>query len=442
MPPELPSAPNDLHVDAHGFVTAGDRPLDLPPKERQVLALLLRRQPGVVSKGDFADAVWGGRLMSDESLARSISRLRRTVAPFGLTIESVYGTGYRLDGMAKADRTAAPAPGPAHPRLTVAAHANPATVDAYMHARQLAQQRTPAAVGRAIELLRELTRREPAYTPARVALAESLGAAIGWGQLPTAEAVEEGLSVLDKAEQIDDTTPGLASARGTLLDMAWRFDEAAKAHAQALARHPDDPDTLLMYSRHLLMTGQAALAVDHLRKARRLSPHTPLLRMTLSRALVQAGRGAEGLAEADAALADHPGQLLLVAFALAIRAMVAPTPDIEAPAWRLSEGADTPPFVWTVLSFVLAHLNHREAALDIIDATLLCSRTSAGEAALYAAPLAALGEYDRAADLLQRAFDERSGMLAMVLRDPAHAGWLGRHPVGQRLLRAVFSPGA
>jgi transcriptional regulator HilA, main transcriptional regulator of SPI1 len=422
-----------LALDEAGFPVADGRPLDLAPKERAVLALLLRRQPAVVHKNEFAEVAWAGRAMSDESLARSISRLRRTLAPLGLTIESVYGTGYRLDaGATPALRSSG------HPRLAVAAHASQATVDAYLHARQLAQQRTPAAVGRAVGLLRELVAREPGYTPASVALAEALGVAVGWGQLPTADAVGEGLAVLSEAERIDPATPGLASARGTLLDMAWRFDEAAKAHAEALQRRPDDPDTLLTHSRHLLFTGQAGRAVDQLRAALRLSPHAPLLRMTLSRALVQAGRGPEGLAEADAALAENPGQLLMVAFALAMRAMVAPTPDIEAPAWRLSEGPDTPPFVWTVLSFVLARLHRRQSALDIIDASLLCSRTTPGEATLYAAPLAALGEFDRAAGLLQRAYDDRSGMLAMVLRDPAHAGWLQQHPVGRALLRGVF----
>ncbi|HEX5687966.1 MAG TPA: winged helix-turn-helix domain-containing protein [Ideonella sp.] len=427
MPPAM------LTLDDTGFPIADGRPLDLAPKERAVLALLMQRRPAVVSKEEFASAAWAGQAMSDESLARSISRLRRTLAGFGLTIESVYGTGYRLDGEA---------PAPAPSRLAGAAHAQPATVDAYLHARQLAAQRTPAAVGRAIELLRTLIAREPGYTPARVALAESLAAAIGWGQLPTEPSVEEGLHVLDEAKRLDPATPGLAGARGTLLDMAWRFDEAAQAHAEALHHGAQDPDSLLVHARHLLFTGQAAQAAEQLRAALRLSPHTPLLRMTLSRALVQAGRGAEGLAEADAASAENPGQLLLVAFALAMRAMVAPTPDIEAPAWRLSEGPDTPPFVWTVLSFVLAQLGRRDAALDIIDATLICSRTTTGEATLYAAPLAAIGEVDRAAALLQRAYDERCGMLAMVLRDPAHAGWLPTHPVGRALLGGVFGPGA
>lgn len=423
--------PDALTIDDAGFPSAGGRPLDLAPKERAVLALLLQRRPAVVRKDEFAVAVWSGGTMSDESLARCISRLRRTLAPFGLAIESVYGTGYRLAGAEATEP-------PAHPRLAAAAHARAGTVDAYLHARQLAQQRTPAAVGRAIGLLRELVAREPSYTPARVALAESLAAAVGWGQLPTAPAVDEGLAVLAEAQRIDAATPGLAGARGTLLDMAWRFDEARAAHEEALRLGGDDSDTLLVLSRHLLMTGAPAAAVAQLRRALALSPHAPLLRMTLSRALVQAGRGDEGLAEARAAAADHPGNLLLAAFELAIRAMVAPVPEIEAPAWRLSEGADTPPFVWTVLAFVLARLGRREEALDVIDAVLQCARTTTGEATLYAAPLAAIGEIDRAAALLMRACDERCGMLAMVLRDPAHAGWLGSHPLGREMLRRVF----
>lgn len=420
-----------LALDPAGFPLLQGQPLRVPPKERAVLALLLRRSPAVVAKDEFAHGAWGDAPMSDESLARCISRLRRTIGPAGWNIESVYGTGYRLS-------PAAPAPAAAHHRLAPATQAASGTVDAYLHARELAHQRTPEALGRAIGLLRELRSREPAYTPAAVALAEALAAAVGWGQRDTDEAVAEGLAVLDAARATDPRTPGLDSARGSLLDMAWRFDEAAAAHAQALQPGRNDPDTLLLQARHLLYTDQAEAAVALLRHARALAPHSPMLRMTLARALVQAGRGAEALVEADAARDDHPGQLLLLAFALAIRAMVAPEPALEAPALRLAEGRETPPFVWTVLSFVLARLGRREPALDIIDAALLCSRTTTGEACLYAAPLAELGETARAAVLLQHAADERCGMLAMVLRDPAHAGWLPQDPAGRALLERVF----
>lgn len=428
-------SPDALALDAAGYPLLHGQPLKVPPKERAVLALLLQRRPAVVPKDAFAHAAWGDGAMSDESLARCISRLRRVLADPGWQIESVYGTGYRLNP---------PAPRPVaasvHPRLGPAAQAAPGTVDAYLHARQLAQQRTPEALGRAIGLLRSLWMTEPGYTPAAVALADALAAAVGWGQRDTDGAVAEGLAVLAEAERTDPLTPGLAAARGSLLDMAWRFEEAGQAHAQALVVGANDPDTLLVHARHLLYTDQAAAAVQQMRHACSLAPHAPLLRMTLTRALVQAGLGDEAVAVAEAARDDHPGQLLLTAFALAIRAMVQPRPELAAAARRLAEGQDPPPFVWTVLSFVLARAGLREETLDVVDAALACQRTSTGEATLYAAPLAAIGEIDRAATLLQAACDERCGMLAMVLRDPAHAGWLPRTPAGQRLLRRVYGP--
>jgi DNA-binding winged helix-turn-helix (wHTH) protein/Flp pilus assembly protein TadD len=432
--------PHSLALDDAGFPLLDGQPLRMPPKERAALALLLRRRPAVVPKDEFAHVAWQDGPMSDESLARCISRLRRLLQPAGWLVESVYGTGYRLvlviAPSAAEPRAALTAN--AHPRLAAAAQAGPGTVDAYLHARQLAQQRTPEALGRAISLLRELLTSEPGYTPAAVALAEALAAAVGWGQRDTDAAVAEGLAVLQAAQARDPHTPGLAAARGSLLDMAWRFDEAAQAHAEALASGLNDPDTLVLHARHLLFTDQAAAAIGPLRHACALAPHSPMLRMTLSRALVQAGRGDEALTEADAARDDHPGQLLLVAFALAMRAMAATTAALETPALRLAEGRDTPPFVWTVLAFVLARIGRRDAALDIIDAVLLCSATTTGEACLYAAPLAALGETARAAELLQRAADERCGMLAMVLRDPAHAGWLPQAPAGRARLKQVF----
>ena len=407
-----------LALDDAGLLQADGQAQKLPPKERAVLRLLVERAPGVVRKDEFAAQAWAGRLMSDESLARCISRVRQLLQPRGVRVEAVYGLGYRL-----VDGATAPA-GP-----------SAAALDSYAHARHLLQQRTPAAMGLAIELLRTLVRDEPGFASARVALADALAISVGWGQLATPAAVEEGLAAL---EDQDGSTPGLQAARGSLLDMAWRFGEARQCFELAMAQDGDGIDALLSFARHLIYTDAAGQAIEHLRRVRQLAPHAVHVRMMLTRALVQSGRGAEAVAEARAAVNDHPGLLVMVAFSLAIQALVEPHPELEAAALRLTQGLEAPPFVWTVASFVLSRLGRREATLDIVDTALLCSSTTAGEAALYAAPLAAIGEYDRAGALLRAAVDERCGMMAMVLRDPAHAHWLPRHPAGQALLRDVF----
>lgn len=413
-----------LTLDAMGFPQVDGQPLKLPPKERAVLGLLLRRHGAVVSKDEFAVVAWRGQEMSDESLARCISQVRRAVRPLGLKVEALYGLGYRLDS----DRQSEPP------------HAEPSAESRseFAHVRQLLQQRTPAAVGLAMERARALIAAEPGYAAARVALADALAVAANWGQVPTPVAVQEGLDVL---AAVAPSESGVDAARGALLDMAWRFDEAAVCFQRVKAMDGDNAEALLACSRHLLFTNQAEQAVQLLRRVRELAPHALHVRMNLARALVQSGQGDAAVQELHEAQADHPGQLVLLSFTLAIQAMVSPRAELGVAARRLTDGLDTPPFVWTVASFVYARLGLRDEALDIIDTVLLCSATTAGEASLYAAPLAAIGEFDRAAELLERAAAERSGMLAMVLRDPAHAGWLPDHPRGRALLQMVFGDG-
>lgn len=391
-------------------------PLKLAPKERAVLAQLLRRPDGVVSKAAFAQEAWQGEEMTDESLARSISRLRRVLKPLGTTLEAHYGLGYRL---------------------VLEAPSAPQDLETLAHARQLLVQRTPAAVTRCIELARELCARSAGLLEARIVLVEALVVAILWGQLPTAAGVAEGMALLADFSEGRKDFPGFHATRASLLDLAWRFDEADEQFTLAL-RSEERVDTLMAYSRHLLCMDRCAEAVDVLRRVRQLAPHLLHARMNLARALVQGGAGSEAVAEVRAAQVDHPGTPVLQAFALAIEAMVAPRKELEAAAQRMTDGADAQPFAWSVLAFVRSRLGLREATLDIVDAMLLCSATDAGERSLYAAPLAAIGETARATALLEAAAEQGCGILGLVLRDPAHAHWLPADPAGQRLLKRVF----
>jgi DNA-binding winged helix-turn-helix (wHTH) protein len=411
----------EIHLDRDGIPWVNGTLLKVSRQERSALVMLVERHPGVVSKDEFSARVWASQAMSDEGLAMCISRLRRALRPHGWDIAAEYGIGYRL----RRDSCS-----PAQSRSTDVNHG-------YAHARKLLEQRSPAAVGVALRLLREVVATDIAHGAARIALADALAIAMGWGQISTPSAVNEGLAALG---QIKDPAlaPSAEAARGALLDLAWRFDEAAQCFERSLHAGHSDTRALLAYSRHQLYMNQPAGAVETLRRIRRTSPHELAPRMVLSRALVLCGRGDEAVAEIASANQDHPGDLALTAFELAIQAVVNPRPELRSTAIRMTEGAHTPTFVWSVSSFVLARLQEREAALDIIDSVLLCSRTTAGEAALYAAPLAELGYQDRAASLLQTAFNERCGMLAMILRDPGNTFWLSHHHRGSALLTAVF----
>lgn len=417
----FPVDPGVPHFDAQGCPWVNGHLLKVPRRERSVLSLLVERHPHVVSKDEFAERVWCERAMSDEGLAMCISRIRRALDGHGWSIAVEYGIGYRLHRQVPA-YGAMPQPPARH---------------GYAHARQLLEQRSPAAVGVVLRLLREVLKDEPTHGAARVALADALAIAIGWGLEGTDAGVDEGLAALAQVEDMG-LRGAVEGARGALLDLAWRFDEAQRCFERALALDPADTRTLVAFSRHQLYMDQPAAAIETLQRVRRLTPHALAPRWVLARALVLTGRGTEAIAEVVSASQDHPTELAAAAFELSIRAVVAPQPALKAAASRLMEGTHTPTFVWSMSSYVLARLRERAAALDIIDAVLLCSRTSVGEATLYAAPLAELGHEDRACDLLEAAYAERCGMLAMVLRDPGNQPWLAESARGSALLAKVF----
>lgn len=414
-----------LGLDPQGFPSWQGAPLDLPPKERAVLALLIRGRPGVVGKQAFADEAWAGRPMSDESLARCISRLRHALPDVG--IESVYGAGYRL--------TIEPRAG--HARLLAAARAAPQAVDTHLHARALAQRRTPVAMQRALTLLRALASTHPHYASARVTLAETLAAAASWGLLPGDGFVDEGLAQLDEAQRIDPQTPAIATCRAWLLDLAWRFDEAEQQYRQALGTAPDDADALFLHGWHRLALGDPDAAIERFRQAIALQPHAPLLRSMLARALAHAGQCDAALDELELTCRDHPDSGVAAIFRVGLLAFVRPDGALVDHAWRLADQRDAPPYALSVLSYVLANCGHAAQAAALIDACLDCSASSACSAALHAAACLALGDSARAAQLIVRAVDARCAVVPMLLRDPANSA-LRNHPEVGPLFELVF----
>ena len=73
--------------------------LGLDRSSFEVLLALLVRAGQVLSKDDLLDAAWPGRVVSENSLAKAISRLRRELGDEAAApLQSVHGYGYRWAG--------------------------------------------------------------------------------------------------------------------------------------------------------------------------------------------------------------------------------------------------------------------------------------------------------------------------------------------------------
>lgn len=91
-------AVGSLRVDlAEHVASVEGRPLDLTPKEFDLLALLARNPGRAFSRDYLMEKVWGYEAGgSDRTVDTHILRLRKKLGPIGDRIETVWGVGYRL----------------------------------------------------------------------------------------------------------------------------------------------------------------------------------------------------------------------------------------------------------------------------------------------------------------------------------------------------------
>jgi two-component system, OmpR family, response regulator len=72
--------------------------LDLPPRERALLELFFLRAGKVVTKEAIVQSLTSlDDLLSDNAIEQYVSRLRRRIAPYGLSLRTARGLGYLLE---------------------------------------------------------------------------------------------------------------------------------------------------------------------------------------------------------------------------------------------------------------------------------------------------------------------------------------------------------
>jgi DNA-binding winged helix-turn-helix (wHTH) protein len=91
-----------LHGD--GRLTADGVDIQLPPKEWQVLRLLLASDGALMTKDLLLESVWPRGEVAEESLTRCIYALRKHLKTDKGLIKTIYGRGYRLNCAVKIEQ--------------------------------------------------------------------------------------------------------------------------------------------------------------------------------------------------------------------------------------------------------------------------------------------------------------------------------------------------
>jgi DNA-binding winged helix-turn-helix (wHTH) protein len=84
--------------DAHAGLVYDGQPVHLPPKEKGLLLALLAARGQIIRKEDLMVKVWGTSETSDESISRTVYRLRIAMQSSGgiEVVETVYNSGFRI----------------------------------------------------------------------------------------------------------------------------------------------------------------------------------------------------------------------------------------------------------------------------------------------------------------------------------------------------------
>lgn len=175
--------------------------------------------------------------------------------------------------------------------------ADPEVAERFMAARDLVAERNALSLERAIDLLRDVTKRDPGYAAGHAALAEALILSREFGIRDDAGAFFDARAAARNALRLD---PRLANAHRMLGFIAYWWDrdivEARAAFERAIDLAPDDPTAHFWYGNVLADHGDFAVALEHLNTARTMQPGSVAILTDLAWAQWSAGEREEPLA--------------------------------------------------------------------------------------------------------------------------------------------------
>ncbi|NML04340.1 tetratricopeptide repeat protein [Sphingomonas sp. G-3-2-10] len=229
------------------------------------------------------------------------SRLVRRIGLFGAAAIGLLGIGsFALPALT-------PPPVPAAKPTAIVLPADPAIAERFMAARDLVAERDAVSLERAIELLRDVTKRDPGYAAGHAALAEALILSREFGMRDDAGAFFDARIAARNALRLD---PRLSNAHRMLGFIAYWWDrdivEARAAFERAIDLAPDDPIAHFWYGNVLADHGDAAVALKHLNAARTMQPGSVAILTDLAWAQWSAGEEAEPLAALTGIARSNP----------------------------------------------------------------------------------------------------------------------------------------
>lgn len=311
-------------------------------------------------------------------------------------------------------------------------HPRPEIYEAYLRGRYFWNKRTFSDYRKAVAFYRAAIHDDPGYAPAYAGLADSL---FYLGEPGAKDAALKALELDAK----------LSEAHATLGQQAlyddWDWETAGKEFRLAIQLNPNYPTAHHWFGDYLFFMGQPQEAIEELRKALELEPLSLIIRADLAQTMAAVGQDEMGLLEARKVLEQDLNFAKVHRVLAMIYARKRMLPEALREFNEAKELGDGTMNLLADSGYAYALAGQRGAANKIVRELKSRARRDgagppAGEIAII---FVALGDKDLAFDWLEKALQQRDGVLLGLKADGTFDG-LRADPRFETLLRRMNFP--
>jgi tetratricopeptide (TPR) repeat protein len=309
----------------------------------------------------------------------------------------------------------------------------------YLRGRHLWYSRSKGSLQRARELFEEASRKDPNYVLPWVGMADLFAIQSLYGFEREEYANPRALDAVNRALALNDRVADAHRAQGFWLFFCADFDPraAADAFARSIALDPTSGLSQIWFG-YLTWPGRDEVAIAAARRAQELDPLNPYIHSLAGAIYDFYGRSQEGLREFDKALEIDPNYLVTLYLAGGVYSRLGQHDEAVRLLAKGVELSGRATFYLSYYAWALARAGRVEEARAALADLESRAQTEYVTHLQIAVVRSALGEMDRAFELLALALRDRNGwigsprqpMFENFRRDPRYAEHLRRigHP--------------
>ena len=345
----------------------------------------------------------------------------------------------------------ASAPAPAAPQGTPASGQSPAqhgtsdllAYDLYLRGRYFFDKRGESSLRRALDYFQQATQRDSNFARAYAGIANTYALLPLYANVRIDSIMPLAMSAIDRAVKLDSTLAEAFASRASLLQAAWRWNDAERDYKRALSLDANAAQPHQWYGELLLILGRTPEARVQLARATQLDPLAPVTLGSYALALAVARQPDSAIAAARRAV-ELDSTLVVTRFMLgAVYLQAGRVSDAitQLEAATQIDASSTPAL--GLLGYAYAKSGKTHQASDIAKTLENQVGRSAGAAAAAARVYIGLGDRNRALTLLERAATDRDSFYSSeslaenffdpIRADPRFSAIVARVGVGARL---------